>query len=230
MIREDPQTPWHEIIGVATDERDDGVDQKAPQTVTYPFVMSTFQGTAPYILRGATYVVRSSRAGSSTFINELSQAVWSVNARLPLSNVRTMDFLYQRSLARTSFALVMLAVAGITALVLGIAGIYGVISYSVAQRTREVGIRRALGAQNVQVTAMFVRQALRLAAIGIGAGLVAAFVLMRLMTSLLFAVKPADPLTYAAISAVLAGAAILASYIPAMRATRVDPVEALRSE
>jgi ABC-type antimicrobial peptide transport system permease subunit len=125
---------------------------------------------------------------------------------------------------------VMLAIAGAMALLLGVAGIYGVISYSVSQRTREIGIRMALGAQRAEVTRLFLAYGLRLAAIGIVCGLVAAVALGRVMASLLFEVSPMDPLTYAAVCLSLAAAAMLASYVPALRATGVDPVTALRAE
>src|SRR5947209_20104673 len=124
----------------------------------------------------------------------------------------------------------MLSLAGGMALLLGLAGIYGVISYSVSQRTREIGIRIALGAQRQEVTSMFVRYGLGLAAIGIVCGLVAAVALMRLMSSLLFGVSPNDPTTYAAVSLGLTAAVLLASYLPALRAKSVDPVQTLRAE
>jgi len=133
-------------------------------------------------------------------------------------------------MARTSFTLVMLAIAGGMALLLGIAGIYGVIAYSVSQRTREIGIRMALGAQRREVTRMFVSYGFRLAAIGIACGLIAAVLLGRAMASLLFEVSALDPLTYAAVSVSLAAAAMLASYVPALRASGVNPVTALRAE
>jgi putative ABC transport system permease protein len=144
--------------------------------------------------------------------------------------VRTLEEIYKRSMARTSFTLVMLAMAGAMALLLGIVGIYGVISYSVSQRTREIGIRMALGAREHELTGMFVRQGLVLTGVGLAFGLAAAAALTRLMTSLLFEVSAADPATYACVSAGLAGAAALASYLPSRRATAVDPVEALRAE
>jgi ABC-type antimicrobial peptide transport system permease subunit len=141
-----------------------------------------------------------------------------------------MREVYDASLARTSFTLVMLAIAGAMALLLGVAGIYGVIAYSVTQRSREIGIRIALGAQPRSVTRMFVRHGLVLAAMGVAIGLAAALGLTRLMSSLLFNVNPVDPITYGAVAAILVGAAVLASYIPALRATAVDPVQALRAE
>jgi len=229
-IRESLKTPWREIIGVVADERDDGVNQPAPTAVMWPLLMDEFEGDKPFMLRTLSYLIRSGRTGSQGFVTEIGQAVWSVNPNLPLANVRTLEEVSRASLARTSFTLVMLAIAGGMALLLGIAGIYGVISYSVAQRTREIGIRMALGARQEEVTRMFVRHGLRLATIGIACGLAAAFLVLRLMSSLLFDVSSADPLTYGAVSLSLAAAAVLASYVPALRATTVDPVDALRAE
>jgi ABC-type antimicrobial peptide transport system permease subunit len=156
--------------------------------------------------------------------------VWSVDANLPLAEVHTFDYFYKRSMARTSFTLIMLGVAGAMALLLGVVGIYGVIAYSVSQRTREIGIRMALGAQQPTVTGMFVRHGLLLTAIGVACGLVAAALVMRLMSSLLFNVNPVDPITYGTVSLGLAATAWLASYLPSRRAANVDPVEALRAE
>jgi ABC-type antimicrobial peptide transport system permease subunit len=144
--------------------------------------------------------------------------------------VRTLEYYYGKSLARTSFTLIMLGVAGSMALLLGVVGIYGVIAYSVSQRTREIGIRMALGAQQQKLTSMFVRHGLLLTGIGVGLGLLAAGVSMRLLSSLLFNVRPVDPLTYAAAAAGMTVTAWLASYIPSRRAATVDPVEALRAE
>ena len=141
-----------------------------------------------------------------------------------------MQEIYAKSMARTSFTLVMLGIAAAMALALGIIGIYGVISYAVSQRTREIGIRLALGAQKRELRWMFVRSALILTAVGVAIGLAAAAGLTRLMKSLLFGVSPIDPFTYLAIPIVLAGCAMLASYLPARRAASVDPVEALRAE
>jgi ABC-type antimicrobial peptide transport system permease subunit len=175
-------------------------------------------------------VVRSRRTGSAGFVNEIGQAVWSVNPNLPLATVRTQQDLFDRSMARTSFTLVMLAIAGVMALALGVAGVYGVISYAVSQRTREIGIRIALGARHGEVTRMFVGHGLRLAAIGVACGVAAALALTRVMSSLLFDVRAIDPLTYGAVSLGLVGAAVLASAIPALQAATVDPVDALRAE
>jgi ABC-type antimicrobial peptide transport system permease subunit len=141
-----------------------------------------------------------------------------------------MQEVYDKSVARTSFTLVMLGIAGAMALSLGIIGIYGVISYTVSQRKREIGIRLALGAQSTDVVAMVLRQGARLALIGVSIGIVAAFGLARLMTSLLFGVTAHDPLTFAAVAALLILIALLACYIPARRAMEVDPMVALRYE
>ena len=124
----------------------------------------------------------------------------------------------------------MLAIAGGMALLLGVAGIYGVISYAVSQRRREIGIRIALGAPAQAITGMFVRHGVVLAGIGVAIGLAAAFGVTRLMSSLLFEVSPVDPLTYGLVSLALFAATVLASYLPALRATRVDPIGALRAE
>jgi predicted permease len=226
-----PGAPLREVIGVVQDVRDNGVHEPAPAIVYWPsFGESIYVPGRVDVARVVTFAIRSERAGSQSFLSQLNQAVWSVNGSLPLASVRTMQDVYDQSLARTSFALVMLGIAGTMALVLGIIGIYGVISYAVSQRRREIGIRLALGAQQGELRQMFVRSGLRLAGIGVAIGLGAAVGLMRLMKSLLFGISPLDPLTYAAAPVVLVAAAVLASYLPARRAATVDPVEALKAE
>ena len=221
---------WREIVGVVQDMHDDGVDKPAPSTVYWPMLLDRFEGQAHQVRRGVAFTVRSTRAGSQAFMNEVQQRVWSIDADVPLANPTTVGELYTKSMARTSFTLVMLCVAGGMALLLGIIGIYGVISYSVSQRTREIGIRMALGAQRNTLTAMFVRQGLVLTAIGAACGLVVAFVTMRLMSSILFNVSPVDPITYVAITAGVVVTAYVACYLPSRRAATVDPVNALRAE
>jgi predicted permease len=224
---------WREVVGVLSDMRDDGVNQKAATVAYWPLLMADFtptRDTRAFVQRDVSYVIRSSRTGSSGFVNELGHAVWSINPNLPLADVRTLQDIYDASLARTSFTLVMLGIAGAMALLLGVAGIYGVISYSVSQRAREIGIRIALGAQAQTVTRMFVAHGFTLAVIGVAIGLSAAVGIMRLMSSLLFEVSPVDPLTYVMVSLALIAATIVASYVPAVRATMTDPIEALRSE
>ena len=229
-IREGMKDQWREIVGVVEDVRLSGADQKQPATVYWPLMMTNFWGNETFLQRGVVYTIRSSRAGSESLLKEIRQAVWSVNSDLPLARIRTMEEIFRGSMARSSFTLVMLAIAGAMALLLGIVGIYGVISYSVSQRTRELGIRIALGAPLGGLKAMVVRHGLFLTAIGVALGLAAAAGLTRLMVSLLFEISPVDPLTYAAVSAGLLAAAAAASYVPAHRASTVNPVEALRAE
>jgi predicted permease len=221
---------WREIVGVVGDVYDNGVHEPAPGIVYWPILMSQFWGQPRFVSRGLTYVVRSDRTNTEAFLTQLRQAVWSVNGTLPVALVRTLQELYERSMARTTFALVMLAIAGGMALLLGLIGIYGVISYSVSQRTREIGIRMALGVNHTDVRRMFVRHGLVLAGIGIAVGIAVAAGLARLMASLLFNVSPLDAVTYVAVSLVLASAAVLASYVPARRAAALNPVQALRAE
>jgi predicted permease len=229
-IRVTSKDDWREIIGVVRDTHDDGVSNPAPTVVYWPILMSNFEGESERSQRLLTFVLRSQRAGSSAFMKEVKQAVWSTDSNLPLAEVHTLGYLYTRSMARTSFTLVMLCVSGTMALLLGIVGIYGVISYSVSQRTREIGIRMALGAQRRMITGMFVRHGLWLTGIGIGLGLVTSFITMRLMSSLLFHVSPVDPLTYSAITAVIVIISYIACYLPSRRAASVEPVNALRAE
>jgi predicted permease len=229
-IRESLQAPWREIVGVVSDERDDGLNEEAPKTAFWPLLMNDFSGDKISVRRTVAIMIRSSRTGSASFLNEVRRAVWSRDPNLPLAQVRTLKEIYDKSISRTSFTLTMLAIAGGMALLLGVVGIYGAISYSVSQRTREIGIRMALGAEKQVLTGMFVADGLRLTSIGVGFGLVVAFALMRLMTSLLFKVSPVDPLTYGGVCLGLVIAAVLASYIPALRAAAVDPVECLRAE
>jgi len=221
---------WREIVGVVQDMYDDGVDRAAPSSVYWPIMLDRFEGEKQSLHRGVAFVIRSPRAGSQTFMKEVQQQLWSVDGDVPLANVSTLGELYTKSMARTSFTLVMLCIAGSMALLLGIVGIYGVISYSVSQRTREIGIRMALGAQRNTLTALFVRQGLWLTGVGIACGLVVAFLTMRLMSSLLFHVSPVDPITYIAITTVVVAISYLACYLPSRRAATVNPVNALRAE
>jgi predicted permease len=231
-LRQFTNMPWQEVIGVVEDVRIHGVDEKAPAIVYWPAMLNDPYTSTPTIdgPRSVTFAIHSNRAGNEAFLNQVQQAVWSVNASLPLASVQTMQELYGQSLGRTSFTLAMLAIAGAMALALSLIGIYGVISYAVAQRTREIGIRLALGAQKGVLRWMFVRSALVLTGVGVIVGLGAAAALMQLMKILLFGVSPLDPLTFVAVPLILVTAATFASYLPARRAAAVDPVEALRAE
>jgi predicted permease len=229
-IRETPKSGWHEIVGVAGNEHDDGAHKPAPTIVYWPMLMGQFWEVKTMGRRSMSYEIRSPRASTPAFLKDVQSAVWSVNPSLPTANVRTLQEVYSRSMVRTSFTLLMLALASAVAFLLGIVGIYGVISYAVSQRTREIGIRMALGAQRGQVQGLFVRDGLLLIGIGVALGLGVAGGVTRMLQALLFGVSPIDPRTYAVVSAGLAAAALLACYLPARRATAVDPVRALRSE
>ncbi len=230
QVRTGLNDPWREIVGVVSNVYDRGVEQKAPTIAYWPPMLDQFELDKLHVTRFGALAVRTNRAGTESFLTQARQAIWSVDGNLPVFLVRTLQDVYDGSLARTSFTLVLLAIAGAMALVLGVVGIYGVIAYAVTQRTREIGIRMALGAEPARLQRMFVRQGLLLAAVGAALGLAAAVGLTRLMSSLLFKTAALDPLTYAAVSLILILAAALASYFPSRRATAVDPVEALRIE
>jgi predicted permease len=224
-------SPWREIVGVADNVHDDGVHQAPPATVYWPAqVRGRTFGLVGYQPRRVTVAIRSERAGTEGFLKEIADTVRSVHANLPLAQVRTLGEIYDESMARTSFTLVMLAIAGAMALLLGIVGIYAVISYAVSQRRREIGIRLALGAQPRAIRGLFVRRGLSLVGTGLAIGLGGALGFTRLMESQLFGISPLDPVTFTSMPIVLAAAAVLASYLPARRAVAVDPVETLRAE
>ena len=223
-VRTGPRNPWREIVGVVGDERDDGLSQPPTAIVYWPMLNESYRW------RTMAYAVRSTRVGTPGFVRELEQAVWSVNPNLPLAGVQTLEEIQATSMAQTSFALVMLGIAASVALLIGVVGIYGVIAYAATQRTREIGVRIALGAQIADVRKMFLRHGLRLTAIGIAIGIGVALVITRVMAAFLFGVGPTDPMTYAAVSGALAFVALLATYLPAHRASRVDPVVALRAD
>jgi ABC-type antimicrobial peptide transport system permease subunit len=178
--------------------------------------------------RSFTIVVRTDRAGTPGLLEDLRRGVHAASADLPVASVRTMAMIYDASLARQSFALAMLTAAAAIGLLLGIVGLYGVVSYAGSQRRREVGIRIALGAGRGSVTRLLLRQGLLIAAAGIAVGLPAAVVASRMIRSLLFDTAPLDPVTYAVVAVVLALAAGAASYVPARRAAAVEPVRALK--
>ena len=220
QIRSNPNDPWSEVIGVVADIRYDGVDRPAPSTVYWRLRDD----------RSVSVMLRGRRAGTASFAAEIRRAVAALSAGVPVTQMRSMQEVYQQSMARTALTLTLLGISGAMALVLAVVGIYALISYTVSQRAREIGIRMALGAQQGRVMRMFGGHGVTWAGVGAAAGLIAAVPLSQLMSALLFQVKPLDPLTYAAVGASLLGAAAVASYLPARRITQIQPVEALRAE
>jgi len=224
-----PLQAWIEVVGVAQDVHQNGVDEAAPAIVYWPLMVKVpWANDAINTEREVTFVVHTTRAATESLRSEIQQAVWQVNGSLPVASMQTMGELYNRSMARTSFTLVMLAIAGAMALALSLIGIYGVISYAVTQRTREIGIRLALGARKGELRWMFVRSALALTVVGVVIGLAAAGVVARTLSSLLFGVSPLDPLSFATVPFILAAAAALASFLPASRVAAINPVDALK--
>jgi predicted permease len=222
---------WHEIIGVVGDVYDSGVHQKAPTTVYWRAGVQRGPGiSGSYVPRAVTLAIRSDRAGTDDLVMQVGKAVWAVNPNLALARVQTLADVYNQSMSRTMFTLVMLAIAGSMALALGIVGIYGVLTYVVSQRRREIGIRLALGAPHRDLRRRFVRHGLVLTGIGVAIGLAAAIGLTQLLSSLLFGISPLDPVTYITVPLILAMAAALASYVSVRRATAIDPMEALKAE
>jgi hypothetical protein len=227
----DKAAPWLEIVGVAGNVNDDGADQPAPETIYWPAQPDErLLSMSGYQSRRMTFAVRTDLAGTQELLRQVREAVWSVRSTLPLAQVRTLDEVYAQSMARTSFTLVMLAIGAAMALLLGISGVYGIVAYAVSRRRREVGIRLALGAQPADIRRLFMQRGLILAAIGVAIGLGIAAGVTRLMHAVLFGIDPLDPITFAATSVVLVGAAALATYLAARRAVALDPVETLRTE
>ena len=225
---------WHEVVGVVADVLDDGVDQAPLLMVYWPQVTLAFwEGSdADQIQTWRTmgYAIRSDRVGTPGLLRDVRDAVWEVNPNLPLRGVSPLDELMTRSVQRTSSTMILLSIAGVVALILGVVGVYGVTAYAVARRSRELGMRIALGAQKQTVMGMVLRQGFFLAVVGVAIGLALALGLTRLMSTLLYGVSPADPMTFAIVAIGLLGVALLASYLPARRAAGVDPMNALRVE
>jgi predicted permease len=229
-IRQSPKNPWREVVGVVGDERDDGVTRPATTVVYWPMAMRDFWDNEVFVQRYLSYAIRTPRVRTAGFLREVQQAVWAVNPNLPVARVATLQEIYDRSMAQTSFALVILGIAAGVALLLGLVGIYGVIAYIVAQRRREVGIRMAVGASAGEVQRLFVGRGLVLTAFGLGVGLLVSLAVMRALSAILFGVSPFDAPTYAGVAVLLAVVSLVATWLPARQASRVDPALALRSE
>lgn len=220
--------PFFRVVGVTGDVRTAGLGQPPTEFVYYPIVPITGKGL--WGPGGALTLVVRARAGSATaLVPQIRRVLRDLDPDAPVADVRTMDAVMAHSLARTTFTMLLLGVAAAMALVLSAVGMYGVLSYLVGQRRGEMGIRLALGASGRQVTRLVVWESARLAALGIAIGLAGAVAATRVMQSLLFDVSPTDPLTLGAVAAVLLAVAVGASWVPARRASRVDPVDTLRA-
>jgi hypothetical protein len=217
---------WWEIAGVVTDVRHFGPAEEVEPMIYFPLGPS-LPGSVS--LAAASVVV--AHTGPVGGAIELVRGVVSrLGPEVPLTRALSMDEVRREATADTSFTVVLLGIAAAVALLLGAVGVYGVISYVVSQRTREIGVRMALGARAPDVQAMVVRQGMKVTLIGVGAGLAAALVLTRLMRAVLFEISPTDPLTLVVVPLALLAVSSLACWLPARRAARIDPVRALALE
>jgi putative ABC transport system permease protein len=211
---------WREVVGVVDEMRANGPADDPPLTLYMP--------SATWVNPQQTFIIRGN-VPVTTLVPQIRRTVAGIDPLLALSRVSTIEESLRAILAMPRFTMLLLTLLGVTGLVLAVVGVYGVISYFVAQRTHEFGVRLALGASSNAVQWLVVRQGLVLAAIGMAAGLLLAFAAARTLQSLIFGVSTHDPLTFAAVALILGAVAVVASYIPARRATRIDPLEALRS-
>jgi putative ABC transport system permease protein len=211
------------IVGLVADSKWDSVDSQVDPEVFVPYAQIPF---ASFLV---TFAIRTA-SDPTDVAASVRRAIWEVDQDQPVIQIRTMQNVVHESLWRQHLSASVLGIFAAFALLLAAVGIYGVFSYSVAQRTHEIGIRTALGASRGDILRMVVREGLLLTATGVGAGIIAALALTRLLASLLYGVRPRDPLTFVALSLLLTAVAVLASYFPARRATKVDPIEALRYE
>ena len=216
---------WLTIVGVVGDVAEEPLDRTARPTIYVPFEQETLA-----FKRWSTLVVRSSLADPRALAASIKQAVWAADPLLPVTRLRLLDEALAGSLAQRRFTLLVLTLFAGAALLLSGIGVYGVVAYSVAQRTHEIGVRMALGAEAPQVVGLVVRQGLTTALAGTAVGLAGALAASRAIEGLLFGVAPTDPATFAGVAVLLLAVALLACYVPARRATRVDPTTALRAE
>jgi predicted permease len=222
---------WTEIIGVVGDVHDSGVDQAPPATVYWRAGVQGGVGRLQaFIGRDVTFAIRSARTGTEGLVRQIGQAVWAVNKNLPIARVQTFDDVYSQSMARTSFTLIMLAIAGTMALALGMVGVYGVISYAVSRRRREIGLRLALGAARTAILRQFLGQGVRVSAVACLCGLALSLAVTRLLSRMLYGVSPTDPVTLSSVVALVLGVASLAALVPATRAAFTQPMRTLRED
>jgi predicted permease len=224
--------PWNDVIGVAGDVHDSGVDQAAPAIVYWRAgIQGALTANGPtFIAREVTFAIRSSRTATDAFISQIAQAVWEINPNLPLARVQTMGEIYDRSMSRVSFTLVMLAIAGVMALTLGMVGVYGVISYAVSRRRREIGVRLALGAARSGILRQFLGQSVRVSVVACICGVALSLSVTRVLSGMIYGVSPQDVTTLAGVVAIVLLVATLAALIPATRAAFIQPMRTLREE
>jgi putative ABC transport system permease protein len=218
---DEEETQMREIVGVAGDVRNRTLSTEGRPTYYVP------QAQVPF---GQSTLVVKTNGNPLSVITAVTNEVRTLDKDLPVYSVKTLEEYLASSVAAPRFNTTLLSIFALVALVLTIVGLYGVMSYSVAQRTNEIGIRMALGAQSRDVLSLIVRQGFKMVLLGLAIGLVGAFALMRIIAGLLFGVTTKDPLTFVAATLLLSFVAFLASYIPARRATKVDPLVALRYE
>jgi putative ABC transport system permease protein len=221
-VGSDPQQDWREIVGVIGDVKYNGLADEVQPAV--------YQSLAQSQTRRIYLSLKTDTADPLGFVPAVRNVIKSLDSEVPIARISTMEQRLAAARAQLRFRATLIALFAALALILSCIGIYGVISYSVAQRTHEIGVRLALGAQARDVLRLVIGQGLKLTLAGVGCGLLASLALTRLMQQLLFEVKPTDPLTFASTALLLTGIALLACWIPARRATKVDPLVALRSE
>src|SRR5207247_8814443 len=216
---------WHWVVGVVGDTKGDRLETKSMPTVYVPYR----QVSIPFLKKDMTFVMRS-RSSASSVLSSVRREIQAVDKDIPVFGIQTMKQVVSRSISEPRFNMLLLVSFAGLAVLLAAIGIYGVMSYATAQRTHEIGVRMALGAQHRDIMAMVLREGMALALIGWGIGLGGALAVTRILSSLLYEVKPTDPFTFAAVSLLLVLVALLACLIPARRATQLDPIAVIRNE
>jgi predicted permease len=224
----DPEGPWHEIVGVVGDTRHLGLEEPPVPAVYAPHRQKTWEWMSWMTLLVRVDPLGGEGADPVILADAVRAEVWALDGALPLLAVRTVEEIYADSLARRRFDTLLVSLFAAAALALGLVGLYGVMAFSVARRTREIGVRMALGARGGSVTGMVLAEGARLTAAGLIVGLAGALAATRLLSSLLFGIEPHDPATFAAVAALLVALALTACWLPARRAARIDPARALQ--